>query len=510
MSWPRRIIGLVAVLFIALAVWRLEQSRAGLEIAKDWIGETPVSLYRAPDAAGPVVVIAHGFAGSRQMMEAYSLTLAHAGYLVLAFDFAGHGQNRLPMMGDVGSVDGVTRQLVSQTRAVIDVGLAQPGADGRVALLGHSMASDVIVRTALADPRVGPVVGVSMYSEAVTATHPRNMLMIAGEWEPGLRAAALDALHLVDPAAGEGDTASNSETEVSRRAVVAPKVEHVAVLYSTTALSEARAWLDQAFGRSSQGEPAETGPWLLLLLGSIVALAWPLAGLFPQRAFAPTQMSPRRFFILIGLPMVAAPLLASLVEGPLLPVLVADYLALHLLLYGGLQLLLLWRFGAKTGPIALFAAFMLALYGIGLFGGALDRYAANFTPHDGRYAVLLAIAVGAVPFMLADSLVTQGGRAPIWRRLSARFAILLSFVIALLLDFEGLFFLIIVLPVIVLFFIIFGLMGRWLARRSGPVAAGLGLGLILAWSLAVTFPLLDPDGDPTEAGLAREQAHLSD
>ena len=174
MSWPRRIVGLVAVLFIALAVWRLEESRAGLEIAKDWVGETPVTLYRAPDAEGPVVVIAHGFAGSRQMMEAYSLTLAHADYLVLAFDFAGHGQNRLPMMGDVGSVDGVTRQLVSQTRAVIDVGLAQPGADGRVALLGHSMASDIIVRTALADPRVGPVVGVSMYSEAVTcSTAPR-------------------------------------------------------------------------------------------------------------------------------------------------------------------------------------------------------------------------------------------------------------------------------------------------------------------------------------------------
>jgi hypothetical protein len=57
------------------------------------------------------------------------------------------------------------------------------------------------------------------------------------------------------------------------------------------------------------------------------------------------------------------------------------------------------------------------------------------------------------------------------------------------LDFEGLFFLLIVLPVIVLFFLVYGLLGRWTGRASTAATTGLGLGIILAWALGVTFPL---------------------
>ena len=61
------------------------------------------------------------------------------------------------------------------------------------------------------------------------------------------------------------------------------------------------------------------------------------------------------------------------------------------------------------------------------------------------------------------------------------------------LDFQRLFFLVIIIPVIVLFFIVFGLMGVWVGRRTmSPVAVGIGLGLILAWSLGVTFPMYAP------------------
>ncbi|WP_300971742.1 alpha/beta fold hydrolase [Thiocapsa sp.] len=49
-------------------------------------------------ACRPVVVIAHGFAGSRQMMQAYAVTLARNGYLAVTFDFPGHGRNSTPSM----------------------------------------------------------------------------------------------------------------------------------------------------------------------------------------------------------------------------------------------------------------------------------------------------------------------------------------------------------------------------------------------------------------------------
>ena len=51
----------------------------------------------------------------------------------------------------------------------------------------------------------------------------------------------------------------------------------------------------------------------------------------------------------------------------------------------------------------------------------------------------------------------------------------------------------IIIPVILLFFIIFGLMGGWVGRRTmSPGAVGIGLGLILAWPLGVTFPMFSP------------------
>lgn len=104
--------------------------------------------------------------------------------------------------------------------------------------------------------------------------------------------------------------------------------------------------------------------------------------------------------------------------------------------------------------------------------------------------VVLGLGLGAVPFMLGDGLMTDGGRAKVWRVVVARGAFLASLGAAVMLDFEGLFFLIIILPVILLFFVLFGTMAGWVGRRTHlPAAAGLGLGLVLAWSLGVTFPM---------------------
>jgi len=82
--------------------------------------------------------------------------------------------------------------------------------------------------------------------------------------------------------------------------------------------------------------------------------------------------------------------------------------------------------------------------------------------------------------------------ATLWQRVVARAGFLLSLALAVLLDTERLFFLAMIAPVILLFFVIFGLMGRWVAARAGATSAGLALGLILAWALGVSFPLFAP------------------
>ena len=494
-AWaPRLLAFLIGLTLCGAGVWRLEAARAGLTITPLEVGTTPATVYRRADVVkAPAVIIAHGFAGSRQLMEAYALTLARAGYVAVSFDFEGHGRNPTPMSGDLTRIEGTTQLLKHEIGRVTDAVLALPAVDGRVALLGHSMASDIIVRRALEDPRIAATVTVSMFSEAVTPSEPRNLLMITGGWEQFLRADALRNARLADPAAKEGETIGDPAQNTGRRAVAAPGVEHVSVLYSATALAEARSWLDAVFGRASSGPVAATGGWIVLLLAGIVILAWPLAALLPPGPPRSPTLPSKTFLIAVLVPAVVTPLVLSRIDTHFLPVLVADYLSVHLFVFGVLSLGLLFWSGVRIGRVAWLSGLALAAYGIVVFGGALDRYVASFMPNLARLPIIAAIAVGAVPYMLADSLATDDGQASFLRVLTARGAFLGSLAIAVALDFERLFFLAIIIPVIALFFIVFGLMGLWVGRRTNsPVAVGVGLGLILAWSLGVTFPMYAP------------------
>lgn len=490
-----------AVLVIALAglivsVWRLEGARAGLEFSTLAVGTTPATVTRLSGiTSAPVVVIAHGFAGSRPLMEGFALTLARAGYIVVSYDLLGHGRNPVPMSGDVTVVTGTTQVLMDELARVSDAALALPGADGRLALLGHSMASDIVVRQALRDPRVGAVVAVSMFSLAVTNDQPDNLLVIAGAWENMLAAEAERALRLADPAARLGQTVGDPAQGTGRRAVLAPNVEHVGVLYSSKTLTEARDWLNASFARDATGDVSARGGWIVLLLLSIVALGWPLAGLLQRfRANAPPLcLSAGKFLAAVLIPAIATPLVLWPLDVQFLPVLVADYLAVHFALFGTLSLMLVALFGGLRAGGALTAVVLavpVMMFGILLFGGAVDRYVTSFVPVAGRIPVVLAMAIGALPFMLADAVLAEGGRASLWRVITQRGMALASLGLAVALDFEGLFFLIIILPIILLFFLLFGTVGGWVGRATWrPAVAGVGLGLFLAWALAVTFPM---------------------
>lgn len=487
-------VAVLALIVSFVSVWMLEAGRSGLTISPFVVAEGPPATLYAPSGQGqiPVVVVAHGFAGSRPLMEPFALALAKAGYLVVSFDFMGHGRNPRPMTGDVTSVDGTTRLLVEEVRAVAEAALAHPRADGRLAYLGHSMASDIIIRAAAEGPRVDAIVAVSAFSKAVTAEFPNNLLLIAGEWEGGLAAAALDMLYLADPSAGLAQTVGDPAAGTARRAVLAPGVEHVGVLYSRPAQVEAVEWLNATFGLAAEADPPPRGLWIMALLIALAALAWPLAKALPAGP-APPPLALRPFLFASLLPVLLVPLALAPIRTQLLPVLVADYLVLHFAAYAGLSIFILGRAGllrglfpARVWPLAA----LVALFAIGVIGGVLDRYVASFVPNPGRLLIIGGLALGAVPYLIADAILTEGGRASLWRVLLARGGVLLSLMVAVALNFERLMFLLIILPIILLFFLIFGTMSGWIGRRTGlPAVAGVGFGLMLAWALGVTFPL---------------------
>ncbi|MES0360384.1 MAG: alpha/beta hydrolase, partial [Anaerolineales bacterium] len=82
----------VGLLMLLISIWQLETSDSGLTVTHLRTGDLPVTLISpAGDNIGdrPLVLIGHGVAGSRVIMRGFALTMAHAGYNVAMWDFAG-------------------------------------------------------------------------------------------------------------------------------------------------------------------------------------------------------------------------------------------------------------------------------------------------------------------------------------------------------------------------------------------------------------------------------------
>ena len=107
------------------------------------------------------------------------------------------------------------------------------------------MASDIVIRAAIAEPGVNTVIALSMFSEAVTAKAPQRLLVISGEWESRLREVARSAVQQVE--ADRRRVKPSVHGPVERRATVSPNVEHVGVLFSAHSLRESLAWLNAGF-----------------------------------------------------------------------------------------------------------------------------------------------------------------------------------------------------------------------------------------------------------------------
>ncbi len=106
-------------------------------------------------------------------------------------------------------------------------------------------------------------------------------------------------------------------------------------------------------------------------------------------------------------------------------------------------------------------------------------------------AVRGCTAVGTLSFFVADEWLTRGTGAGRGAYAASKLAFLASLGIAVGLDFERLFFLLIIVPVIVLFLIVHGLFSAWAYRRTGHRwAAGIANAVVFAWAIDVTFPLL--------------------
>ena len=523
----RRLALLALLILIATSWWQTLAAREGLttrELSRDG---TPLT-YLAPQGArrAPAVVVAHGFAGSRQLMLTYGHVLAHAGYAVMLPDFAGHGANALPL-----DRDALQRSIDAAYAALLD----QPEVDPqRVALLGHSMGSGAVMTAGVRQPdRYRAVVAVSPTGADVTPIAPRNFLLQAGSFEGGFVA---NAQRLLAQAGGENPDLAGGR---ARRLVVIPNAEHISILFRDESHQAALAWLNTTFGLSTTSAYADRRIlWYALHLAAWLALAalsvgW--LGLTPaladpgpaapwrdrvqplaerRRAIRKTPSldqgvrrevavaaSARPWPAWFGL--VLAPLAACL--GLWLLNLAADLSSLGGLQVGGAVGLwfalagLVWlallagrppRLRDRLGRfsrrdlllgLALFAVLWIA------FGALGQLVWIPWLLIPVRLLKWPLLALACLPWFLASGVVLREtgvlGRLAWWLGQSA--ALMAGFVLALRLV-PALGFIVLLLP---LFPILTGLLFVAGAGLRRPWAFGLGSALFFGWTLAAAFPL---------------------
>jgi dienelactone hydrolase len=513
------LVGWLALLAIIAAVWQLERAAQGLVISTQRLGTTPVTVFKPAASAGPapVVLIAHGFAGSQQLMQPLATTLARNGFVAITFDFPGHGRNSAPMRGGLADQEESLRTLLASMEAMGTFARGLAGAGGSpapYAVIGHSMASDIVVRHAQAHADVQVSVGVSLFAPSISgqtpADSPRNLLVVSGALEP--RMMATEALRVIGraagPAAALNTTYGRFDNGTARRATLSPGVEHIAVLYSAHTLAETLAWLNTAFERtpSAQAFIDARGPWLGLLLLGVVALAWPLSRLLPRVGEAPRDGEGERarwwrwrgHAPITLLPALITPLVLWKLPSEFLPILLGDYLLLHFALYGVLTLAGLFMLGhrptsiARGGAAALGVAVLFtSAYALLAVGVPVDHYIFNVRPEAVRLPLIAALCAGAWPYFLADEWLTRGAQAARGAYFVSKLCFLLSLVLAIALNPGRLFFLAIIVPAILLLFVIYGLFSRWAYRRTGhPAVAATANALAFGCFIAVTFPLV--------------------
>jgi pimeloyl-ACP methyl ester carboxylesterase len=535
-----RTIGVVAAgvaglggFLVALA--KLTAPIRSLRIKRTRVEQVPVTVmalrrdhHQNQETPGPAVIIVHGFAGSQQVMSPFAVTLARNGYTAITVDLPGHGQSAVPLCGELADFEGRYRQLEELLRPVVH--FARKQGNGQVALLGHSMGSGIVTRYAKEHPEIDAVVGVSLVYNGGTAVGPRNLLVINGEFEGRLRQMAQMVIDQAADGSGVvGVTYGNMAAGTARRVVYAPGVEHIGVLFSRTTLAETLAWLDLCFSRPSQEHPYldERIRWLGVLYASAVVLFVPFAELFRVRHSrlppSPRPSLPQEGAMALpwqwwGLltvgPAALTPFLLRLFPtkaiNRMVPIMVGGPATVFFTLYGALTASGLWlmhrtasvpRSRLVLPPLnqTIAGALLMVSYVFLTFGLPTHRFLFNYFPPPRRFPIVATVFAAMLPYFLADELLTRNPAAPRGAYTLTKVGCLGSMALAIAINRNQLFFLIIVAPILALYFALYGTFSGLVYRRSGtPVIGAVANAVIFALSIASTFPLMDGACDITK------------
>ncbi|HYF93171.1 MAG TPA: alpha/beta fold hydrolase [Symbiobacteriaceae bacterium] len=507
---------LVITLLLALVLgsqymaWR---HRSGVSVTTETLAGNPVTHYHAPGGSRHVVIVAHGFASNKEMMRPWGYYLATAGFETYVFDEPGHGASRrpLPAWQDAES-DALGVNLTTLIDQLVLMKRAEPG---QVALVGHSMGGAAVTQAALADGRIKAIVAISSaYGRPLPADKPANLLSLAAERDPASVVDAVTALAtLSDNGRGAlGKQYGDFSAGTARESDVIDGRNHITILYDAGAMARTAGWIARSLGAPEPARAPDYGwAWVGLGVAGALALVLALAAfLSPPEVRRAARNLPRVGF-LTGLVMVAvaafsAVLAAAYLRIPWPKLATTDYLLAYMLVMAlvllGLRLFWPREFGfpvaaepdTDLGGLVRVTGIFLAF--VGAAGTVVHMNAANFVPTAYRFFVMIPMALIFWLFFAQEEGLKRaiandlGPWAGAVVGVAGKLVIVATWMGATALP-NPLIFLPLTIPVVLPLFLVLEVFSYLLNLWRYPAGSAAAFSsLVLAWSLAVTMPLL--------------------
>ena len=105
--------------------------------------------------------------------------------------------------------------------------------------------------------------------------------------------------------------------------------------------------------------------------------------------------------------------------------------------------------------------------------------------------IILTVFICLLPYFLIEAWLTSGRTLSVAAAALMKLCLLVSLGIAVALNLQKLFFLIIIIPAMLIVLAIFGLLSHWITRRTGHPAIGATMSAAtIAYAIGVTFPMV--------------------
>ncbi|MGB6266841.1 MAG: alpha/beta fold hydrolase, partial [Candidatus Acidiferrales bacterium] len=242
--WILAIVGAALLGFSAWAMHDAAMTRHTIVVQADGC-TTPVTVVE-PDTDKPEgsVVVIHGLASSRRVMQTLADDLAFdGGWRVYVMDLPGHGDNTDPF-----SFARAERCADATLDSLVRSGAIQPA---KAAVVGHSMGGAIAIRAADRDP-VAATVAISPAPMILPERIPVNLLIVSGSLDPApLRRQASEL-----EKAAEGNR-TDADDFLQARAFLMETIRngtHTGLLFRPQVEADARDWIENSFEAAAHND----------------------------------------------------------------------------------------------------------------------------------------------------------------------------------------------------------------------------------------------------------------